>query len=185
MWDDYPTRSPSSMGPGARSRCTAQNTSSGSAEMETSGPPSPSSDKSMDVLPDEDVGWPQSGTEGASSREAGSEPVEQGIRQALLLLDGELNQIKGLTGPRELMYEALQQSIRAAKLAAACSKVTQPADVMKGFMIIHQFLYGVQFCHIDQDKLQRPAYMVQVMSLIKPIDPASRHLYEKYFLTLP
>jgi hypothetical protein len=43
MWDDYPTRSPSSMGPGAReviileggggSRCTAQNTSSGSAEM--------------------------------------------------------------------------------------------------------------------------------------------------------
>ncbi|KAJ1434661.1 hypothetical protein B484DRAFT_473356 [Ochromonadaceae sp. CCMP2298] len=187
MDDAYPVIR--SMGPGVGevvileggggSRHTVQNTA-----METCAPPSPASDKSMDVSLDEEVRRWEPGTDGASSREARSGPVEQGIRQALLLLDGELNQIKGLTGPHGLMYEALERAIRAAKLAAACSKTTQPADVMKGFMIFHQFLSGNMFRHLDQDALQRPAYMQQVMQLITPIDPASRRLYEKYFLTL-
>ena len=72
------------------------------------------------------------------------------------------------------------------KWAAACSKTTQPADVMKSFLIIRQFLAGRKFQYsCADDSVPRPAWMGTVERILQPMPAASRRVFLKFFHHLP
>jgi hypothetical protein len=115
--------------------------------------------------------------------EAGEEAREI-IRKAMLLLDGEYNQIKMSMEEGGFGAQCRQDDVLLMKLAASCSKTQQPNDVMKAFAILHAFFCSEKFRHLKVTNMRRPAYMDQISSITREVPPASRALFHKYFMIL-
>ncbi|KAJ1437692.1 hypothetical protein B484DRAFT_416460, partial [Ochromonadaceae sp. CCMP2298] len=115
--------------------------------------------------------------------EAGEEAREV-IRKAMLLLDGEYNQIKMSMEEGGFGAQCRQDDVLLMKLAASCSKTQQPNDVMKAFAILHAFFCSEKFRHLNVTNMRRPAYMDQISSITREVPPASRALFHKYFMIL-
>lgn len=66
---------------------------------------------------------------------------------------------------------------------AACSKTTEPADVMKiFFLIIYQFLFCYKFRYsATDDSVARPTWMNTVEQLLVPMPAASKRVFLNKF----
>ena len=106
------------------------------------------------------------------------------LKLIILYLDGEFNNLNTLV-VMAADYTS-EQLIEIIKLAAACSKTQQPADVMKTFLLLHQFYYGEQFLNFDINSkdFNLPEFMHLVEEIIKPCDAADKEIFRKYFATL-
>jgi hypothetical protein len=116
--------------------------------------------------------------------EAQGTPDEDIIKKALLLLDGEYNQVKMSMEANGFGTRCDEFDVLLMKLAASCSKTQQPNDVMKTFAILHLFFCSNNFRHLDVKKYRRPRYMEQVDKILSSIPGASRNLFSKYFTIL-
>jgi hypothetical protein len=102
----------------------------------------------------------------------------------LLILDGEYNNLESLMAQAANFCD--EELIEILKTAAACSKTQSPPDVMKTFMVLHQFYYGHAFENVnitDRD-FQLPDWMETANDLTKDCDPADRVTFRKYLATL-
>lgn len=106
------------------------------------------------------------------------------IRKCLLMLDGELNQIRVVLEDGAGL-RAKNANILLMKLAAACSKTTQANDVMRAFLILHSYFSSESFYSLDMESIALPDYYDFVEELLAPIPAASRSTYLRYFAVLP
>ena len=105
-------------------------------------------------------------------------------KTALVMLDGEYNQIHAIIGEAALADLARANQLVIVKLSASCSKTQQPNDVMCSFLLLHKYYRSSQFREMDITTAVRPPHMQHAMELIKEIPKASRDTFEKYFLSL-
>jgi hypothetical protein len=75
----------------------------------------------------------------------------------------------------------LNLNMQFVKLSASCSKTMQPSDVMSGFLNIHQFLAGAQFCLFDPSKMSPPAELDMVKNILRNVPSASRENFIRFF----
>ncbi|KAJ1435126.1 hypothetical protein B484DRAFT_393695 [Ochromonadaceae sp. CCMP2298] len=106
------------------------------------------------------------------------------VLSCLLMLDGEYFQTEMCQEAGGFGERCTQIRIDLMKLAAACSKAQQALDVAKCFAIFKNFFAGVMFKFLKRHTTIRPEYMWLVDKLIANVPPASRRLFDKFFLTL-
>jgi hypothetical protein len=122
----------------------------------------------------------------ATAEEGGAAAeVQRIIKKAVLLLDGEFNQMKASMTPGGIGHQAKEADIGLWKLAAACSSTQQPNDVMKAFAILKAFFRNSKSRNMDPAKMPRPPYWRQLQKILENVPAASRRTFEKYFLCLP
>ena len=122
----------------------------------------------------------------AADREASAKTARFEVlkKKIVLYFDGQLNQIDSIISLSEEFCE--DEKLLCVKLAAALTMVTQPNDVMKMFMLLHGWLSLAEFEHFDCDSYaSKPKYMPKIDAMLAGFTPARRHIYRKYFMTLP
>jgi hypothetical protein len=144
--------------------------------------PSPSSSSSSGSS-----GSATSGTPAASatpSTPSPAPPAAADLRPAVLFLDGEYSQIHiAMDG---IGKAARCNNIWLFKFASSCSKTQQPNDVMKSFMVLHQFFRSYKFQGpLDPTQMVLPVGWTKIQQALKPIAASSRATFENYFRRLP
>ncbi|KAJ1391088.1 hypothetical protein B484DRAFT_408834 [Ochromonadaceae sp. CCMP2298] len=104
------------------------------------------------------------------TEEAGEEAREV-IRKAMLLLDVKYNQIKMSMEEGGFGAQCKQDDVLLMKLAASCSSIQQPNDVMKAFAILHAYFCSERLRHLNVTNMRRPAYMDQISLIIREFPP--------------
>ena len=106
------------------------------------------------------------------------------LNYMIVLFDGELNNLDTLLSHTEEELEVLK--IILIKLAAACSKTTQPNDLMKMFMNFHKWYSGEEFQNLNtQTYAYKPDYTDFIAAKLNALTPARRAMYMKHFISLP
>ncbi|KAJ1415006.1 hypothetical protein B484DRAFT_401586 [Ochromonadaceae sp. CCMP2298] len=107
------------------------------------------------------------------------------IKAAVLLMDGEYNQVKISMQEGGVGQQCKLDDVTLMKLAAACSSTQQPNDVMKAFAILKAFFRNSKFRNCNPDDMPNPPYWRQLQKISKPVPAASKRTFESYFLVLP
>jgi hypothetical protein len=118
------------------------------------------------------------GAEAAAEAEAEAAEAARIIKKAVLLMDGEYNQVKATLAEEGIGQQCQQEDIGLWKIAAACSSTQQPNDVMMAFAILKSFFKNHNFRNADPSKGKKPPYWNQLQGLMESIDPASKRTFE-------
>ena len=106
------------------------------------------------------------------------------LNKMIILFDGELNNLDTLLSHTD--QELAEIKIILIKLAAACSKTTQPNDLIKMFMNFHKWYSGEEFQSFSaQTFAYKPEYTDFIEEKLDNLTPARRAMYMKHFISLP
>ena len=106
------------------------------------------------------------------------------LNKMIILFDGELNNLDTLLSHTD--EELAELKIILIKLAAACSKTTQPNDLMKMFMNFHKWYSGEELQSFRAQTFAfKPEYTVFIEEKLDNLTPARRAMYMKHFISLP